>query len=128
RPGGDTAPAHDATAGRRPPLARADGQPGRPRGGHAPEHARRRPEPQLAGRLEAERRSVGRLLLWAAADVGAREPGDARLHPARQAGADDLVPPAARRRPRLRSARRRAEALRAPDRTAVPPARRAPAP
>src|SRR5262249_14701203 len=100
--------------------------PGRPRGGDPPERARRRPEPELAGRLEARRRALGRLLLGPAADVGAGEPGDARLHPARQAGADDLVPPATRRGVRLRSARRGAEAVRAADGVAVPSTARSP--
>src|SRR4051794_38631777 len=53
------------------------------------------------------------------ASLGAGEPGDARVHPPRSPCADGLVPPAARRRLRLRLSRRRPQALRAPQRTPV---------
>ena len=103
----------------RPPLARPDGDRGRARGGG---RGRTRAGSTCATghRPGCRRGALGRLLLRASSALGAREPGDARVDPPHQACADDLVPPAARRGLRLGPARRRVEALRAPQRASVP--------
>src|SRR5205085_6763959 len=71
----------------------------RARGGHAPERARRRSQPQLPVGLAAARR---RLRLGPAATVRAGEPPCVSADPARPTANLDLVPPARTRRRRVR--------------------------
>ena len=104
---------------RRHVLARAHRQPRRAREGHAPERARRRPQPQLP--LALADRPARHLLPRPEGGLGARDAGADAARAARQAAARDLLPPGARDdRPRRGRRPRRAARVRAPHRAAGP--------
>src|SRR4051812_48496372 len=121
RAGGDegcrAAPAADGAGGRS--LARAGGEPGRPRVRDARERARGRPEPELPVAVEAVRRARRRVLGDAAA-VRARDARRAGADPAHPAAADALVPPAAVGRARVGAERARGAQVRAARVDALP--------
>src|SRR5205807_7030855 len=105
-----------AASSRRRSLGGRGRESRRARGGHAPERAPRRSEPQFPVGLAAARR---RLRLGPAAAVRAGEPPCVSADPARATANLDLVPPARARRRRVRWEPVRRTALRAARRPAA---------
>jgi hypothetical protein len=109
-----------AASRRARPLDRAQPEPGRAAARPPRERPRCRPQPELRLGMAGERTPLGSRVLGPATLVGTGDASCPAARASRGARRDDLVPPAAERRPRLGRQPRYGTTLRPPRRGGVP--------